>query len=93
MNPPTAKVIITPNNTGTPATDNAINIIPAKAKTEPTDRSICAAVMTKVIPKAIMAVIDTCVKIFIILLGFFLITSVIIFTFRSRAEVPRYWRP
>ena len=48
-----------PKNTGTPATDKAINIIPPKANIDPTERSICAAVITKVIPKAIIAVTDT----------------------------------
>jgi len=50
--------------TGIPDTNRDAVVILPRARIDPTERSIPAAIMTKVIPVAIMALMDSCSKIF-----------------------------
>jgi hypothetical protein len=62
---PTPKPIRIPTTPGTPSLRKLAAMTLVSARTEPTDRSIPAIMMTKVIPTATMPITETCRRTFI----------------------------
>jgi len=63
QNEPVPIPAIMANDTGQPPLIRIADTIPERAKTEPTERSIPAEIITKVCPIAIIAITETCIPI------------------------------
>ena len=57
---PLPRPALTASGSGTPACNRLAITTPERARTEPTERSIPAVMMTKVIPAAMMAMTEDC---------------------------------